>query len=189
MRPGDEADAMGDAELVFRFKEGEKSAFEDLVRRYMKEAYAFCLRLTHDAAEAEELSQQGFLSAYRSLERFRGDSTFRSWLYRILINLNRDRVRRRRRAEARLAAIREEARYRPAAPGEESAVRAAELEGVVRARIERLPDRQREVLVLHVYQGLPYTEIAQVLGCSYDDVKMNLSLARRRLREELKEYL
>ena len=55
--------------------------------------------------------------------------------------------------------------------------------------VNRLPDRQREVLTLHLYQGLDYREIAAALGCTYDDVKMNLSLARKRLKEELKGYL
>jgi RNA polymerase sigma-70 factor (ECF subfamily) len=72
---------------------------------------------------------------------------------------------------------------------EESAIDAAELEGVVKIRIERLPERQREVLTLHLYQNLDYREIAATLGCTYDDVKMNLSLARKRLKEELKGYL
>ncbi len=180
---------MVDAELVLKFKGGEESAFEALVRKYMKEAYAFCLRLTRDAAEAEELSQQGFVSAYRALRKFRGESTFRSWLYQILVNLHRDWIRRGRRAEARLAVVREEAVRRQFARTEESAIHASELEEVVKAKVELLPGRQKEVLVLHLYQGLSYTEIAQVLGCSYDDVKMNLSLARKHLKQELKEYL
>ncbi len=180
---------MVDAELVLRFKGGEESAFETLVRKYMREAYAFCLRLTHDAGEAEELSQQGFVSAYRALRGFRGESTFRSWLYRILINLHRDRLRRGRRAESRLAVVREEVQRRDDRRPEESAMLAAEMAEVVRAKVELLPDRQREVLTLHLYQELSYVEIAQALGCSYDDVKMNLSLARKRLRQELKEYL
>ena len=66
---------------------------------------------------------------------------------------------------------------------------ATELEEVVKRKIEALPDRQREVLTLHLYQGLDYHEIASALGCTYDDVKMNLSLARKRLKEELKGYL
>ena len=60
---------------------------------------------------------------------------------------------------------------------------------MVKERIELLPERQREVLTLHLYHEMPYGEIAQTLGCSYDDVKMNLSLARKRLKEDLKEYL
>jgi len=185
-----EGDAMVDAELVLKFQGGEESAFETLVRKYMKDAYSFCLRLTHDAQEAEELSQMGFVNAYRALRGFRGESSFKSWLYRIFINQYRDKLRRTRRAEARLAVVREETeRKQSATTTEESTLHAAELEEVVKTRIERLPDRQREVLTLHLYQGLDYREISAALGCTYDDVKMNLSLARKRLKEELKGYL
>ena len=184
-----EGDAMVDAELVLKFKGGEESAFDSLVRKYMKDAYTFCLHLTHDAQEAEELSQRGFVSAYRALHGFRGESSFKSWLYRIFINLYRDHLRRTRRAEARLEVVKEEAGRRQAERVEESSMHASELADVVKEKIELLPDRQREVLVLHLYQGMSYTEIGQALGCTYDDVKMNLSLARRRLKQEMKEYL
>jgi len=184
-----EGDAMVDADLVLKFQGGEESAFEALVRKYMKDAYGFCLRLTHDAQEAEELSQMGFVNAYRALRGFRGESTFKSWLYRIFINQYRDRLRRTRRAEARLAVVREEAERKRDAAVETSVTEVRELEGVVKGKIEGLPERQREVLTLHLYQGLDYREIAATLGCSYDDVKMNLSLARKRLKEELKGYL
>ena len=95
-------ESMADGELVLRFQGGEESAFDGLVRRYMKDAYAFCLRLTGNAAEAEDLSQEGFVAAYRALRDFRGEASFRSWLYRILVNRHRDRLRSRRREEARL---------------------------------------------------------------------------------------
>lgn len=185
-----EGDAMVDAELVLKFQGGEESAFETLVRKYMRDAYSFCLRLTRDAQEAEEISQMGFVSAYRALRGFRGESTFKSWLYRIFINHYRDRLRQTRRAEARLEAVREDAvRRGPQRAEEADALQAAEMEEMVKAKLESLPPRQREVLVLHLYQGLGYAEIAAALGCTYDDVKVNLSLARKRLKEELKEYL
>ena len=180
---------MVDAELVLKFKGGEESAFEVLVRKYMKDAYSFCLKLTHDAQEAEELSQMGFVSAYRALRGFRGESSFKSWLYRIFINQYRDHLRRTRRAEHRLEVVREEAVRRPEVNVQESEMHAGELADVVKEKVELLPDRQREVLVLHLYQGMAYTDIAAALGCTYDDVKMNLSLARKRLKQELKEYL
>jgi len=180
---------MVDAELVLKFQGGEESAFETLVRKYMNDAYRFCLRLTHDAQEAEELSQLGFVNAYRALRGFRGESSFKSWLYRIFINQYRDRLRRTRRAEARLAVVREAAVRKQTLLEADVATDTTELEDVVKGKVELLPERQREVLTLHLYQGLDYREIAATLGCSYDDVKMNLSLARKRLKEELKAYL
>lgn len=182
-------DPMADAELVLKFQGGEETAFEALVRKYMKEAYGFCLRLTRDAEEAEELSQMGFVSAYRALHAFRGESTFKSWLYRIFINQYRDGLRRDRRAEARLGVVRDAAVRRQSLEDRSSDLQASELEDVVKAKVDLLPERQRDVLTLHVYQGLDYHEIAAALGCTYDDVKVNLCLARKRLKGELKEYL
>ncbi len=178
-----------DAELVLRFQKGEETAFEDLVRRHMRDAYGFCLRLTGDSAGAEELSQDGFVLAYRHLKEFRGESSFRTWLYRILLNLHRDGIRRRSREEARVEKLRRDVGSAGSSEAPDAAPRAVELEEQIRRRVAGLPDRQREVLVLHVYQGLDYRAIAAALGCSYDDVKVNLSLARRRLREELREHL
>ena len=177
-----------DSELVLRFQRGEESAFEDLVRRHMRDAFGFCLRLAGDSGSAEELSQDGFVQAYRNLRAFRGESSFRTWLYRILLNLHRDRIRRRSREESRLDALRRDPEvHRTDAPDADA--RAAELEEEIRRKVADLPDRQREVLVLHVYQGLDYRAIAAALECSYDDVKVNLSLARKRLREDLRERL
>ncbi|HKS15916.1 MAG TPA: sigma-70 family RNA polymerase sigma factor [Planctomycetota bacterium] len=178
-----------DAELVVRFQRGEETAFEDLVRRHMRDAFGFCLRLTGDPAGAEELSQDGFVLAYRHLREFRGESSFQTWLYRILLNLHRDGVRRRSREAARLDRLREDAKASETSGAPDAEPRAAELDEVIRRHVAGLPDRQREVLVLHVYQGLDYRAIADALGCTYEDVKVNLSLARRRLKEELKERL
>ena len=177
-----------DVELVVRFQQGEESAFDDLVRRHMRDAFGFCLRLSGDPAAAEELSQDGFVLAHRSLKGFRGEASFRTWLYRILLNLHRDRIRRKSREEARLETLRQHAAESHGSdPGAEK--RAEELDEVIRRRVAELPDRQREVLVLHVYQGLDYRAIAAALDCSYDDVKVNLSLARKKLREVLRENL
>src|SRR5437667_10987837 len=136
-----EGDAMVDAELVLKFKGGEESAFEVLVRKYMKDAYSFCLKLTHDAQEAEELSQMGFVSAYRALRGFRGESSFKSWLYRIFINQYRDRLRRTKRAEARLVVVRQEAERKQSVLQMDTTTETTELEDVVKGKIELLPDR------------------------------------------------
>jgi RNA polymerase sigma-70 factor (ECF subfamily) len=180
---------MADAELVLKFQGGQAEAFDDLVRRYMRDAFSFCMRLTGRADEAEELSQEGFVTAYRALRGFRGEASFRSWLFRILINRWRDRRRSRRREDARMELVKADVESRGAYSGELGELDAGELGDVVKSRVQDLPDRQREVLVLHVYHGMSHHEVADVLGCSYDDVKMNLSLARKRLRETMKDYL
>jgi RNA polymerase sigma-70 factor (ECF subfamily) len=179
---------MMDMDLITRFHQGQEDAFEALVRRHMKDAYHFCLRLTGNPRDAEEISQDGFVSAYRGLRQFRGESGFRSWLFRILINLTRDRIRSRRRYEVRLQAVRDRKREF-AGDGVDEKKRVEELSGLVREKIGVLPERQREVLLLHLDQDLSYREISETLGITYESVKMNLSLARKRLKEELKEHL
>lgn len=179
-------DPMMDAELVLRFQEGSEGAFDDLVGRHMEAAHRFCLRLTGREGDAEEISQEGFVRAYRTLGSFRGEAHFRTWLFRILINLYRDRLRSRKREEIRKGKI--AARPNPA-PEAGAELQARELGALIRERIRLLPDRQREVMSLHVERHLGYREIAGILGCSYGDVKMNLCLARKRLKKELEEYL
>ena len=177
-----------DMELVQQFQQGLESAFETLVRKYMRDAYAFSLRLTGRPQEAEEIAQDGFIKAHRAMGRFRGEASFRSWLFRILINLHRDRKRSSRRYEARLAILEErESRREQEVIGADR--QAEELSDVVREKIDSLPGRQKEVLTLHLYQNLSYREIADIVGISYEAVKVNLSMARKRLKDDLKEYL
>ncbi len=179
-------DSMVDAELVLQFQEGSETAFDDLVRRHKDAAYRFCLRLTGQANEAEEISQEGFVRAYRRLGTFRGDAHFRSWLFQILINLYRDSLRAQKRGPRRESAFPD-----TSGPAEEvgAQVEAEELQNILHQKIRQLPDRQREVMQLHGQKELGYREIARILGCTYEDVKMNLCLARKRLKQDMAEYL
>jgi RNA polymerase sigma-70 factor (ECF subfamily) len=160
-------------------------AFEALVRRHAEAAFGFSLRLTGNRTDAEDLVQEGFVRAYRSLDGFRGASEFRTWLFAILVNCHRDQARRRRRIAAAAPELRE-----ASAPAEAPGTCAAE---ELRARVDRgiaeLPDRQRQVLTMHLEGKMDYGQIAAALGVTREDVKVNLSLARRRLRVTLKEYL
>lgn len=173
-------------QLALLALDGRNGAFDDLVRRHADDAFRFSMRLTGNRADAEELAQEGFVRAFRSLADFRGESGFRSWLFTILANCHRDAIRARVRRAGRLQRA---AREESAADEGIEAIDAGELRDVVDRRVEALPDRQREVLTMHLGGKLDYGEIAAALGISRDDVKVNLSLARKRLREELKEYL
>ncbi|MDP6959561.1 MAG: sigma-70 family RNA polymerase sigma factor, partial [Planctomycetota bacterium] len=144
------------------------------------------LRLTGQEADAEEISQEGFVRAYRRLSSFRGEAHFRSWLFRILINLHRDRIRSQRRRENREECLSQNVAYNQDVGAE---LQAQELQDLLHEKIRLLPERQREVMQLHGEKALGYREIAQILGCSYEDVKMNLCLARKRLRQDMGAYL
>lgn len=159
------------------------NGFDELARQHWPEAFRFCLGLTGNCHDAEELSQEGFARALRGYHRFRGASTFRTWLFSILIHCHRDTIRRRVRWDASRDRI---ARDDEVPHEGYDEVAADDLKGRILAHLADLPPRQREVLSLHALEGLDYRRIAETLGITYDDVKVNLSLARRRLREVMK---
>ena len=166
----------------------QRSRFESEALPWMRTLYGLAMRLDLDPNDASDLVEESYMRVYRTFGNCTSGMNAKDWLFRILINLHRDRARSRRRYEARIAAVEE----REAKRGAEQIGadrQAEELSEVVREKIDSLPGRQKEVLTLHLYHEMPYGEIASTLGCSYDDVKMNLSLARRRLKDELKEYL
>lgn len=171
-----------DRELVRRSRAGDLRAFDALMRRLGDEIFAFCRKLAGNAADAEELAQEGFIAAYGGLRGLRDDGNFKNWLLTICLNKFRERKRRQKRESERMDEFRGP---EPATPDPGS----GELNDIVREKINGLPDRQREVMALHLYRHLSYREIAEALGCAYEDVKVNISLARKRLKEELADYL
>jgi RNA polymerase sigma-70 factor (ECF subfamily) len=183
--------ASEDPRLVAMAREGDRGATEALLRHHAPGAYAFALRLARNAAEAEDLSQTALIKAYRGLKGFRGESGFRTWLFRILLNEFRSRRRGRREAPVSLSEAGEVEASIRTAPGDrpDNAMTESDLLARVADHVAALPDRQREALTLLVNDGRSYAEIAAILGCSYDAVKVHISLARKKLREALKDYL
>ncbi len=166
-----------DAELVARFKGGDESAYDGLVARHRMAIYRIAFRLTGRHEEADDLAQEAFLRAYRALARFRGESTFRTWITRIAINLAHD-ARLAHRATMPLEAAR--GLHASGDGGHEAA-----LKGQVREAVLGLPPRQRQVLVLKVYEGMKFSEIAEAAGISIGTAKATFFQAVRGLRERL----
>ncbi len=168
-----------DESLVARFQGGDASAFDDLVLRHREAVYRLAYRLVGRHAEADDLCQDAFLRAYRGLRGFRGDARFSTWLTRIVMNL----ALNARRGSARRAAVPlEEAADRPAAAGD--GLRSA-LRREVRRAVGTLPPRQRQVLVLKVYEGLKFAEIAALAGMTVGTAKATFFQAVRGLRRRL----
>lgn len=175
----------GDAEILGRFRSGDGSAFDDLVRAYQRDVYRMAFRLTRSSAEADDLAQECFLRAYRALDGFRGESSLRTWLMRIVTNLSLNlvqsaRVARREEAEVERAAP-------PVAPPGDAALIDQERRERLGPAILALPPRQRATLMLRVEEGLMFREIAQVMGCTTGTAKANFFHAVAALREALKE--
>jgi RNA polymerase sigma-70 factor (ECF subfamily) len=154
-------------------RRGEPWALEQLYQSYQAQVYALCYRLLGSAHDAEDAAQTTFVRAFSALPRFRGDSSPRTWLYRIATNEALGLLRRRREAPELL---------------EEEAVTADGAAAVVerlavQAALARLTPDHRAILVLRLWEDLSYLEIAAVLGISLPAVKMRLSRARDEFRK------
>jgi RNA polymerase sigma factor (sigma-70 family) len=177
------ADEADDAALLARARGGEEEARELLVRRYLDDVYWLTLRILGDRELAEDATQDTFVNALRALNRFRGDSSFRTWLLRIAANAARSVGRRQvRRREVNLVlADNEPATGRDPAQRAEDAT---ELERVEKM-LAMLPTRQRLAVTLRAQQGLSYAEIAAAMESTEGAARVNYHLGVKRLRELL----
>jgi len=170
--------------LLERSRGGDQSAFRELVVLHQDRAYALALRITRSPADAEEVAQDAFLRAWLALARFRGDSSFGTWLHRIvarraLDRLDQMRSRRGREVGGEEAAARAEAAAAPpGAEDHETASRARRLERMVAA----LPVAQRMAVTLYYYEDRSVEQVAAIMGMPENTVKTHLSRARAALR-------
>jgi RNA polymerase sigma-70 factor (ECF subfamily) len=178
------ADASADSELVARARRGQLDAFEVLVRRYEATAVRVASAVCGSSA-AEDAVQEGFIRAFRSLDRFDDRRPFRPWLLRIVVNVAKNRVRTEHR-HAQLA-LRTPSDGDPAGDAGVDAILAAERRAALAAAVARLPERDRVVLACRFFEGMSEREIATTLGVRPGTVKSRLSRAMARLREELAE--
>jgi RNA polymerase sigma-70 factor, ECF subfamily len=176
----------------------DDKAFDALVAAYHGRVYNVALRCLGDPDDASDVTQETFISAYRSFRRFRGDSAVYTWLYRIAINHCRNRLRKRRRSREVMgealwdgdgddAGERREFMADPSA-SPHAILEDSEFRGKVAAAVLSLDPGYREVVVLREYEDLAYSEIAQVTGLSLDLVRTRLSRARAMLRRKLEAY-
>jgi RNA polymerase sigma-70 factor (ECF subfamily) len=165
-------------------RRGDEDAFARLVRDHRRELYVLIGRIVGAPHEAEEVLQETFVRAWRSIGAFRGDSTLRTWLTRIAINAARSSRSRRRDPTAPDGA--EEALVDPRATPHERA-RLHEIRGRVRDAVETLPPRQREAVWLKLFVDLTYREASRVMGLSEGAVKAHVHQAVANLRRRLRE--
>lgn len=176
-----------EALLVRRAQNGDRNAFGELVTAYMQRAYYAALSLVGNHDDALDLSQEAFARAYRARQTIDPEQPFYNWYYTILrrlcFNFVRDRRRRRERLEEHAGWLVDEADARVAGDDPARAAEASELHRRLRAAIDRLPEREREMLVLKEYQNLKYREIAALLEIPIGTVMSRLYTARRHLAE------
>ena len=165
---------------VERAQDGDREAFAELYRHSLSRVYALCLRLTGNRNEADELTQEAFVRAWRKLGSFRGDSAFSSWMHRLTTNVVLERWRSEGRRRARVVSIAEAPPVEP--HGSSASPRlAVDLERAIAG----LPTGARTVFVLHDVEGYRHREIAQRTGLAEGTCKAQLHRARKLLRERL----
>ena len=188
-----------DAELVRRFKGGDREAFARIVDRYQDRVFTLALRWLGDRQVAEEVAQDVFLALYRNLGDFRGDARLSTWIYRVVVNHCKNKrlyhSRRRMDRHEPLDGARpghEDGPHRqlPAdQPGTDAATHRAEAERLVHDALQRLDEEPRRIVVLRDIQGLSYDEIGELLGLPRGTVKSRLHRARSRLAAILSERI
>jgi len=185
-----------DALDVSRFKSGNEDAFGDLVRRRQREVFLLCRRMIGNQDDAMEAVQETFLRAYRSLNRFRGEASFRTWVLGIAANVCRNKLSsawtRFMRSALPFSSSAEDDEPRApdpvsANPDPESAALGTELRGALENALARISPEHREIIVLRQIQDLDYEEMAEVLGSPVGTVKSRLCRARKALREAMED--
>jgi RNA polymerase sigma-70 factor, ECF subfamily len=161
----------------------EQRAFvEHAIEQYGKATYNFAYRLTRNEADASDLTQEAFIRVYRAWQSFKPGTSFLAWIYRIVTNLHRDELRRRK---GRF--YQEEIPERAVQPIEEY-VEAQLSEPVSKALADLTPE-QREIVLLADIEGCSYQEIGQIVGCSVGTVRSRLHRARGHLRKLVNRYM
>jgi RNA polymerase sigma-70 factor (ECF subfamily) len=178
------ASRSAERDLVAGCQRGEREAFDQLVLRYQRDIYRLCYRYVNNHDDANDLAQEVFLKAWRAIGRFRGDSAFSTWLYRIAVNACLNfRASRRPQVQDLPETL--------ADPDAGAAVRmeAADEARRVRAAVSQLPEKQRATLILRVYHELTHEEVAEILGSTVGTVKANFFHALGNLRKLMSEEL
>jgi len=184
-----------DQALVERVQQGDKAAFDLLVRKYQQKVLNVIMRYVRDPDEAQDVAQEAFIKAYRALPRFRGDSAFYTWLYRIAINTAKNMlVSRGRRppgsdvevevAEQLDSGTRLKDRSTP-----ESYIHEEEVMRAVKEAMDALPEDLRTAIMLRELEGMRYEEIAEAMSCPIGTVRSRIFRAREAIDKKLKPIL
>ncbi len=183
-----------DLSLVQRVQRGDKGAFDALVLKYQHKVVKLVMRYVRNPAEAEDVAQEAFIKAYRALPKFRGDSAFYTWLYRIAINTAKNAAASRGRSPIEYELDRGDgeeshdvqARMKDMATPEALAM-TEEIRTTVNAAIEALPEDLRTAIVLRELEGLSYEEIAATMDCPVGTVRSRIFRAREAIDARLKD--
>lgn len=192
----EEATGPDDEALVLKSQQGDVRAFDELVERYHGKIYSLTYNMTSNREDAEDLTQEVFVKAFEALPRFKGNSSFYTWLYRIAVNktINYRKKRNRKRAlsldqfdqEIKL----DDVYHDLTAKGSPlRSISLSELQEKLNEALQHLSEKHRTVVVMHDMQGIPHEEIAKVVKASVGTVRSRLFYARRQMQTELTEFM
>ncbi|MFA5260378.1 MAG: RNA polymerase sigma factor [Candidatus Omnitrophota bacterium] len=183
-----------DEELILEFQNGHEGAFEDLFRKYKTPIFNFVMRLLCNRADAEDVVSEVFMKLYTHKHSYKPQARFSTWLFTIARNTSISKVRTRNRFSPLWVSDGESGTYEEIPvpdPGPLPAehVMGQETAAVIQRAVEQLPDDQKEALILREYHNFKYDDIAAIMGCSLENVKILIYRARARLRKDLPSIL
>lgn len=185
-----------DADLVVWARHGDLSAYDELVRRYQQRVYATVYNMTSNHDDAADLVQEAFVKGWQSLKKFKGESGFYTWIYRIAVNRTLNFLKspknRRHMSLNDLDAGVENNKELVSLISDRTPrleVKLAELQEKLNEALQRLSEVHRAVVVMHDIQGMPHDEIAEILDCNTGTVRTRLFYARQQLQGILADYL
>ena len=187
---------VSEGDLVQQARNGDLSAYDELVKRYQERIYATIYHMTSNHEDANDLAQDAFIKAFSALKSFKGGSTFYTWLYRIAVNKTINFLKQRKnKYHLSLNDLDFNAEHDPdlvalisdKTPRRDAGL--AELQEKLNAAMQRLSDYHRLVVTLHDVQGLSHEEIAKIMDCNIGTVRSRLFYARQQMQGYLSDYL
>ena len=176
-----------ETELISRCKQGDQEALKEIFNQYHKKVYSIAYGVVREREDALDIVQEVFIKLYRSIRNFKGQSKFYTYLYRMAMNTAIDHSRKKGRSL--FSSLDQMEGFQPSESAEkrpDSILLYKELEGRVKAALEKLPADQRMALIFREVEGLSYQEMAETMGCSIGTVMSRLHYARKKIRELLK---
>ena len=184
-----------DKELVRRVKKGDKQAFDLLFSRYQHKILNLVSRYLRDQQDVEDVTQEAFIKAFRALPRFRGESAFYTWLYRIAINTAKNHLVARSRRPPGVEVDIDDAEFmdgpdvRRESESPEAVLSRDELSEVINATLSELPDDLRSAVTLREFDGLSYEQIAEIMDCPVGTVRSRIFRAREAIDQRIEPLL
>jgi len=185
---------MDDRKLIQEIKQGNAKAFEAFVLEYQGLVYNTCYSFLNHREDAEDVAQEVFIDAYRSIDSFRGDAALSTWLYRLSMNKSLDFIRagkRQKRGGGMLSYVDNEEMSKLNVQDSDqphSQMEDEEKRQILYAAVSKLPERQKKAIVLSKFEGLSQEQVAEVLETSVSSVESLLVRAKRKLRDLLSDY-